>query len=338
MDYSILSKHRTKLMGIAIVLVGIFHSSIVHINDGVDFVCFIGDMGVDIFFLVSGFGMYYTYLKNPSWKEFYWKRMFRIAPAWVLVNVLVQVYTYWGKEVNWFSVIKCLTGFSFWLDGSLYFWYIPAALMFYLLTPCFMCGYRDNKKKAYLMVGIGWMVILLSCLLCHNSKYFVFLFRFPVFFIGIFMGELSHCKVPIQKKHMWLMGVCLGIGLAGEYMIKHSLVYSFIHYEYKYILYCVIAIPFYILISCFFECVKAKFSVLQFLGGITLEIYLLHEFILKVVTSFLRKVPFDNLGIIYNLLVFMMTVLLAKLLHQLLDKVVGVYNKKIQIAQKERMK
>ena len=87
MNMSLISKYRGQLMGFAILIVALFHSSIVHTNDLVDFFCFSGDMGVDIFFFLSGFGMYYACLKKQTYGQFMKKRMVRIVPAWFLVNL-----------------------------------------------------------------------------------------------------------------------------------------------------------------------------------------------------------------------------------------------------------
>ena len=89
MNVNIISKYRSQLMGIAIVLVALFHSNIVRANNVLDYLCFSGDIGVDMFFFLSGFGMFYAYLKKPTVQGFYWKRLVRIVPVWFLVNLYI---------------------------------------------------------------------------------------------------------------------------------------------------------------------------------------------------------------------------------------------------------
>ncbi|MCR4802764.1 MAG: acyltransferase, partial [Lachnospiraceae bacterium] len=189
MDYSLLSKYRGQLMGLAIIFVALFHSSLDHSYLIVDMLCFGGDMGVDIFFLISGFGMYYAFLKKPKLLQFYMKRVSRIVPAWFIVNLIIRFQEDDLTSIDKLFLLKTMTGFSFWIDGNLYFWYVSAILAFYLITPLFMFLYQKKKHYAYLTFSIIWFLLLGMSFVAHNASYFIFLFRWPVFFLGIYLGE-----------------------------------------------------------------------------------------------------------------------------------------------------
>lgn len=319
MDVSLLSKYRGQLMGLAILLVAMFHSSVVHANAVIDMFCFCGDMGVDIFFLVSGFGMYYAYLKRPTWQEFYKKRIVRIVPAWFIVNLIIQLSDKTLTDIDWSVFGKYMTGLSFWLEGNLYFWYIPAILAFYIITPLFMKFYLKNKKQAYLIFGGIWIGLLALSLVFHNADYFIFLFRWPVYFGGIFLGECSYKKVEIKKQAFVGIGILFVIGVVIENFIRQYNMLRYVRYDYKYLVYFIVAIPLCMMLVCLFDKVKYEFPVLKFLGGITLEIYLLHEFLLRKVTAYFEVLPFDNLAIVFNIVVFLGTIAIAFILHTLLD-------------------
>lgn len=321
MDISLLSKYRGQLMGVAILLVAVFHSSVLHANDVVDMFCFCGDMGVDIFFLLSGFGMYYAYLKRPTWQVFYIKRIVRIVPAWFIVNLIIQLSDKTLGDIEWPVFAKYMTGFSFWLEGNLYFWYIPAILAFYIMTPFFMKFYLKSKKQAYLLFGGIWIILLGVSLVFHNADYFIFLFRWPVYFVGIFLGECSYRKVEIKKMALAGITVLFVIGLVIENLIRKYNMLSYVRYDYKYLVYFIVAIPLCILLTFLFDKVKYEFCVLKFLGEITLEIYLLHEFLLRKVTAYFEVIPFDDLAIVFNLFVFLGTIAVAWILHGLLKLV-----------------
>ena len=68
-ELNLLSKYRTQLMGLAMLLILIFHSSIdlSHINI-IRSLKDTGDVGVDIFLLLSGIGLYFSYTKNNNKK------------------------------------------------------------------------------------------------------------------------------------------------------------------------------------------------------------------------------------------------------------------------------
>ena len=317
----LISKYRTQLMGMAILLVALFHSSINPVNDGIGFLCFLGDMGVDIFFLVSGFGMYYTFLKKPTLKQFYIKRICRIVPAWFCINLVVHLLENNISDINWITFLKGMTGFNFWLDGSLYYWYIPAALMFYFLTPFFMRMYEVDKKKAYGIMGGIWIILISVCLVIHTTKYFIFLFRFPVYFIGIWLSDLAYHKKKLSNRNLFFLALVMVSGVAAEFFLKSNLDKSYMHYEYKYLIYLVIAVPLCIIVCALLDKTNYYFPVLYFLGGITLEIYLLHEFMLRRLTKWIGYVPFDSIGILYNILIFLFVAGVSYVVHKVLGKI-----------------
>lgn len=322
MSMELISKYRAQLMGVAILLVALFHCSVAYINDGFGFLRFLGDMGVDIFFLVSGVGMYYALVKKPSLREFYIKRLSRIVPPWFCMNLVVFFWDNKIAEINWITFLKCATGLSFWLDGNLYYWYIPAALVFYFVSPFFMRIYEKNKMKAYITMGGIWAVLLGLCLLNHVTRFYVFLFRFPVFFIGIWLGDLAYHKKKIPKGSLVLSVFGFLLGLMAEYVILQNLGKPFMHYEYKYIVYFIIAVPLCILLSMLFDKISYRFPVLQFLGGITLEIYLIHEFFLRKTDRWNGYFFFDSYGIFHNILGFMVVAGISYMVHKILGKLV----------------
>lgn len=87
-NYSILSKYRTELMGISILWVMFFHSTISVNNTILRLIKDIGYGGVDIFLMLSGLGLYYAYKKNNNILEFYKRRVLRILPTYLPVVVV----------------------------------------------------------------------------------------------------------------------------------------------------------------------------------------------------------------------------------------------------------
>lgn len=330
MNVNILSKYRSQLMGIAILLVALFHSNIVRTNNVLDYICFTGDIGVDIFFFLSGFGMFYAYLKKPTLKEFYWKRFARIVPVWFLVNLYIQLDNvgFQFHRINLLEFFKQMTGLSFWMDGNLYFWYIPAQLAFYFITPLFMYFYTKNKKKAYFAFGTTWIFLLLVSILVHDAKYFIFLFRWPVYFLGIGIGELSYKQKSISKRQIAALMFLMLAGFLLVDFIRKNNGHGIIRYDYKYLAYIFIVFPFAMVLSWIFSKIKYGRFTMGFLGGITLEIYLLHEYILRKICVVVEKIPFDSFGIIFNILVFIVAVGISWLLHYCIDLLIKKIRRK----------
>ena len=88
-EISLLSKYRTQLMGLAMLLILIFHTGIdVKSVNVIRSIKDIGDVGVDIFLLLSGIGLYFSYSKNNDKKYFYKKRVLRILPTFIPVAIV----------------------------------------------------------------------------------------------------------------------------------------------------------------------------------------------------------------------------------------------------------
>ena len=133
MNLSLLSKYRTELMGFAIICVYLFHMS--DLKD-MNIIFRYGYMGVDIFILLSGIGLVYSWEKNSNIKNFYIKRFSRIFPAYFIVAVIYLVYkAIFETKEGIKGSIYLLTGLNFWKYGDRIFWYIPSIMALYIIFP-----------------------------------------------------------------------------------------------------------------------------------------------------------------------------------------------------------
>src|SRR5699024_1647411 len=57
-----------------------------------------GQYGVDVFFILSGFIIYYTTQVNANWKSFMIRRVFRIYPAYLFAFVCYLGYVFLFTE------------------------------------------------------------------------------------------------------------------------------------------------------------------------------------------------------------------------------------------------
>lgn len=92
----LVSKYRTILMGLAIVMV-VFHHLTIRYYDGVighlyGFLRLNGAIGVDIFLFVSAIGLVVSWQKNKNILQFYNRRIKRILPTYFILCTPIYIY------------------------------------------------------------------------------------------------------------------------------------------------------------------------------------------------------------------------------------------------------
>lgn len=124
-ELSDLSKFKSELMGIGIIMVMLLHFKVPIFN-------YIGFVGVDIFILLSGLGCYYSFARNSKISDFYKKRIVRIAPCYLLITFITR---YFLMEDSIKTALWRCTTIGFWTNSPFHEWYVPSVLLFYLMLP-----------------------------------------------------------------------------------------------------------------------------------------------------------------------------------------------------------
>lgn len=113
-----LVKDKATSMGIAMIMVVLYHLFCVDNANPLWMIFYPGFMGVDIFIFLSGYGLCFSINKN-SISSFLKRRYSRILPVYVLMSILVTLISVWGgKNVthwDWFCNISTL---SYYLNGG----------------------------------------------------------------------------------------------------------------------------------------------------------------------------------------------------------------------------
>ncbi|MCI6915056.1 MAG: acyltransferase [Lachnospiraceae bacterium] len=177
-SFSIFSKHRAALSGLAILLIMVFHYFENVVQMGEEHIIYgpallwcrlIGSIGVELFLLISGIGLYFSFHKNRKLLSFYERRLKRIllpyflvsvpffllrdifVPVWELKQTLVEMgvrdVSYGkillessqgiSKGANWVNVLRDIFFVDFWREGDRSLWYIVFVLAMYLIFPIF---------------------------------------------------------------------------------------------------------------------------------------------------------------------------------------------------------
>ena len=189
-----LSKHRSAIMGFAILWIMLFHLRVPTDIDIIDFFRSVGYGGVDIFLFLSGFGLYYSLSrKNFDLKKYYKSRFFRILPEfWVVIGVVFLAQMDFSTRAIYQLICKATT-LGYWIGYRDESWFISCIVFLYAIFPVYFKLFKKYGYKAsFYFIGAGLSLMLiyaLTCILCYNNKNyggFIILTyaRIPIFFIG----------------------------------------------------------------------------------------------------------------------------------------------------------
>lgn len=315
-----LSRFRGPLMGIAMLVVMMFHVGFSRHDTFWFCVNRCGNVGVDMFLFLSGIGLWYAWTKGqPSTlHHFYCRRFVRIYPAWLLLSSLYYIPLYMeGKFSLWQTVGNILIGWRLWSGFVDEFWFIPMILVFYLVAPFYMMLIRRQRVWSWLpVVAMVFCVLLqywkpLNMTLGHLEILFS---RVPIFLLGINAGQWVKEDRQLPADAFWLLlltfvlslGVCVNFedGLRGRFpLFLERMVYIPLSIS-----------AMLLLCKALSHAPQWLTGALTFVGTVSLELYLVHvNFVLKYLRPY-------NLG--YWLTLLLMTVialLLAWLIHKLLS-------------------
>ena len=310
-----ISESRGILLGIATLIVAFFHCYSYRFNN-ISFLIYLrktGNIGVDIFLLLSAIGLYFSYSKNSNNKEFYKKRVLRIIPSLLIVATIY--YLYLGN--GFWELIKNVTLLSFYINGKRDFWYFALIIVLYVIYPVLhkIIDSKDFKGLiALLLITIGSTMLIMYTLPGLYKNIEIAITRIPVFLIGIYIGKYVKEKKEIPLYTMILFLVLLFV--CNYYMYTNPFKnYICIRY-----LYCLLSISLIFLIS-FIHSLK-KFDIIDkflvYMGTYSLEVYLIFEKLSLEV----RKLSFVHVhsNFIFYTIMFIITMILSMLLKKLCDK------------------
>ena len=340
MNYSIISKYRTQIMGIAVLWIAILHATMWFPIEPINWLFkALGQNGVDIFLFLSSFGLYYSWQRDPDTKNFLKKRFLRIIPVFIPVALFRCYYL----RYDLFQSFLTITALEFWINTGRSVWYISAIIVLYLITPIYLKKFENNERKLTMLSIVSSFII---GALFFKTGYTVFFCRVPIFFLGFYIGYLAYNQKEISKFNLVIYILMFVVGF-GIYRYLFSYVNETVLWDYGLYWYpmFIIIIPFCLFFSYFFSlCKEYRFPLINDLfhkiGTVSLEFYLLHELMIKIVPNIITVNPYYSAyGIILNVVIIFMTYYAAKYYHDTLaylaTVIKDVYGKKKKKVKKE---
>ncbi len=288
------------------------------------------DLGVyfvGIFFFFSGFGLYKSLRSKKGYLSNFFKKRFAtiLLPFYIISLIYFFINLAEGVKYNPFDALLSILGFRL-INGD--FWFIIAILIFYLL---FYLSFRflKNENLAILAIGFGILIYIVICILrVHGDGTFWLQGEWwyntsLLFLFGILWGKFEHRFIFYIKKFYWaILSSFTILFILSQQITRNTL--QHIGYwtetatDPKYFdkIQCFLVqsasiILFVLLIVIITLKIKFKNSALKFIGGITLEIYLLQRLFI------LQFAPLQSNFIMYTLSVICTSILVSFSIHHL---------------------
>ena len=336
-EFSSINKYRRFLFGIATIWIAWFHSymldfsklealSFMNIGAFFEVLKRLGNIGVDIFLLLSGIGLYFSFSKNSNIIQFYKKRMIRVLPCSI---ILVLIVTYLSHVETWklFFIRVTFLNFLFFKDDDQTFWYIPAILLLYLLFPVFYYVIQKFKVPGALgLIAISCIIAAIAFFVNYDMFFYqweMLLTRIPVFIAGILLAPVIKNEKKISNEKALIL--CL-IGLV--YTIVIHIIDLFITARFVF-LWHYLYFPLAVFLVFFFSYIRSHVSLsfivmpIEFVGDFSLEMNLIHQ---SLYYFLLGKISFfDNHQFIYASVIILISILLSFILKTLISLIFKLF-------------
>ena len=310
-----ISLARGILMGFSALIIAFFHCYSYKFGSSFagDILMFLrktGNIGVDIFLILSAVGLYFSFSKNSNLVEFYKKRFVRIIPSFLIVAIIY--YLYIGVGVKAF--INNILLISLYVNGNRDFWYFSLIIVLYILYPLFhkvIDKYNLWGLVTLLFVTVLGTVLLQKFNITIYQRIEIALTRVPIFIIGVYLGKMVLNKKEIPKYIL--------LGFLIIFMVSNVLLFShhFKYYIFVRYIYGLLAMAIVFLISYLYSVISNKYvnNILEYFGLYSMEIYLIFEKLALEV----RKVYTVNNNFIFYTLIFAITMGLAIIVKKICD-------------------
>lgn len=284
-NWNCINLYRVEIMGFAALIITVMHLFVSFYEDAqIPYLTILlkrGNIGVDIFLLLSGCGLFYSMEKSSDILYFYKKRIKRVLIPYAILSLPYWLLLYWYVHKNLCQLLKDITLVSFWTQGITHYWFVAFILPVYLLYPWI---YRLQKKNSdtILILCVFFVIISLSLALFARNTYDrieIAITRVPVFLMGSYLGEILQLKENCKaKKGVFNLYFGISLVLFVGSVILNNRVQFLADMFYRYgsggvALFLILAVSFILNINSN----GAISKMLCYFGTITLEIYIISQ-------------------------------------------------------------
>lgn len=261
-----------------------------------------GNVGVFLFFMISGNVLYYKYGENINYKTYFKNRFFKIFPLFWICYCFAFLFYFWQLKTfpdipsyKFIYTILGMDGFlaykteTFYLLGE---WFLGSIIIVYLLFPLIrICV----NKNIHVTLGV---LLLLTSFIYHNN--FWGLFQIAIgnniivalfyFVFGIWLEEI----ILSCPKNIHFIIVCI-FSILSLFILFIKLPVN------QYICYLAITASIYVLamdITKYLRCNKVINNLVEILSKNSYTIFLIHHIIIQNITRHFTGNAYSLKGIL----------------------------------------
>ena len=279
LKWSDISEYRGELFGLAIISIIIFHyfesvSAASYAGHTLKLLAklyngSVGSVGVDIFVILSGFGIYYALSKRPALKDFYRKRLNRVIIPYCILGGLFWVVKDLLRNQGVWKFFYDYSLLSFWGRGVRTFWYISCISVLYLVAPLAFL-----KRRTTVLFCYGFFILISVAIFFLSGECFgnieIAVLRMPWFFAGMYCGGLSQDGTVLSKGVLPVAVVSVPVKIvAGVAGFPFARLLNGWYAGFLVLMYILLRKTVYKKEYCFFRLLRAA-------GEISLELYIVH--------------------------------------------------------------
>lgn len=313
-----------------------------------------GNMGVDMFFMLSAFVMCLAYqnvfsvsFSFKAIKDYLIKRFIRIYPAYIFWLLLTAfVLKKWSLKVIGVNLMLSQNFFDsneFVISGV--FWSLCAEWWMYMIFPfIFYCMSKSNSKNTMYIVLVALAALIGLYILPFFNIYIIGSNGFVVKEMDYQFSVIYGINSIVRSLLCYLLGIALFfisingrigldkllVGTKSIYIILTSiLLLSFFRNTEIFIIVCLALLIMSLYVNKDLENIFSK-KIIYFLGLISYSLYLLHttlRFIITVVVMKIFKIPVEAADLPSMLLSLILAIPLAYLSYIYIENKTGVWLK-----------
>lgn len=276
-----------------------------------------GAEGVDLFFVISGFIMFYIIESMPekSAKSFFLDRYFRIAPMYYLATIIFVLFGF-SQISSFHQVIQVITFLKYYETSPLLSigWTLEYEFIFYSLCAFSILIFKDFRLRLWFVIlTLALAVIVIDFYVFSDKKYG----HFAEFAFGIGIYVLYKKKyIPSDNALLGLIGLLATLCLL---YLSHTLYVD----GFTYLRFIGFGIPSALLLASVL-CMRSRigdYPFLECLGNASYSIYITHTITLY---SYYALTGYDRgQALLSDLVSFILAILIGCIAHSFVEKPLG---------------